>query len=331
MTAPEVTAPEVAAPTRSKLRSAMPTDPPSGRDDLRIACVQFAPAAEADESRALAAELIQQASTDGAGLVVLPELFTGPYFCQTEDHAAFDRAEPLDGPTVAALSQAAKTAQAVVVGSIFERRAAGLHHNTAVVLDADGSLAGYYRKLHIPDDPLYAEKFYFTPGDATGGRADHPGVFDTAAGRVGVIVCWDQWFPEAARLAALHGAETLCIPTAIGWHPSERAEFGDAQLDAWITIQRSHAIANGCTVAVANRIGHEPTPAAAGEGIDFWGQSFIAGPDGSIRARGGSDAAAIVTAAIGPDESATQRTHWPFLRDRRVDAYAGLTQRWLAD
>ena len=308
----------------------MPSDSPARRNDLRIACVQFAPKDDASASRDRATELIGQAAADGAGLIVLPELLTGPYFCQTEDHAAFDRAEPVDGPTVAALGRAALATGTVIVGSIFERRAAGLFHNTAVVLDADGSLAGCYRKLHIPDDPLYAEKFYFTPGDASDGHPDQPGVFETAVGRVGVIVCWDQWFPEAARLAALRGAEVLCVPTAIGWHPSERAEFGDAQLEAWVTIQRSHAIANGYPVAVANRVGHEPTPGAAGDGIDFWGHSFIAGPDGSVRARGGGDEE-IVSAAISPDESATQRTHWPFLRDRRVDAYTGLTRRWLAD
>ena len=283
-------------------------------------------------NRAAAITQIAAAADGGARLVVLPELFASRYFCQCEDHDAFALAEPLGGETATQLAAAARRNAVVVVGSLFERRAPGVFHNTAIVWDADGRRAGIYRKMHIPDDPLYYEKFYFTPGDGPrepaaacdGGFA----AFETAVGRVGVIVCWDQWFPEAARLTALHGAEVLCVPTAIGWHPGERAELGAAQHDAWRTVQRSHAIANGIFIAVANRVGHEPTPQQAGEGIDFWGRSFIAGPDGVVIAEADETAGPLV-AQVDLGRVEEQRTHWPFLRDRRVDAYGGLTQRWL--
>ena len=301
--------------------------PPSDDRLLPVACLQFAMTSEPDTNRAAAVAQIETAAAAGAKLIVTPELFATPYFCQAEDHDAFALAEPLDGPTATLLAEQAARHRVVIVGSIFERRAAGLFHNTALVFDADGRRVGVYRKMHIPDDPQYYEKFFFTPGDA----ANSPfAAFDTAFGRVGVLVCWDQWFPEAARLVALHGAEVICIPTAIGWHPAERAEFGPAQLDAWQTIQRSHAIASGVVVAVANRIGHEPTPGGAGDGIDFWGHSFVVGPDGQTLAAA-DDAAAPLVATCDLQAIQTQRTHWPFLRDRRIDAYAGLTQRWLGD
>ena len=299
---------------------------------LTIACLQFAMSRRLPANRRRAAAEIEAAATAGAGLVVLPELFASRYFCQAEDHDAFRFAEPLDGPTTQMLAESADRHGVVVVGSLFERRAPGLFHNTAVVFDTDGSLAGTYRKMHIPDDPLYYEKFFFTPGDAQAGDATDDagfGAIDTAVGRIGVVVCWDQWFPEAARLTALHGAEVLCIPTAIGWHPAERDESGDTQHDAWRTIQRSHAIANGIVVAVANRVGHEPSPPGTGEGIDFWGRSFVCGPDGAVIAEAGDEAGPLV-ATCDLDAIQTQRTAWPFLRDRRVDAYGGLTRRWLA-
>jgi N-carbamoylputrescine amidase len=211
----------------------------------------------------------------------------------------------------------------VVIASLFERRAPGLYHNTAAVIDADGSLAGIYRKMHIPDDPLYYEKFYFTPGDL-GFRA-----FATRHARVGVLICWDQWYPEAARLTALQGAEILFYPTAIGWHPSEKAEHGQTQHDAWEIIQRSHAVANGCYVAAVNRVGHERLPEAPGDGIEFWGQSFVAGPSGEILARASADREEILVTELDLDALDLTRTHWPFLRDRRIDAYEGLTRRWI--
>lgn len=261
---------------------------------------------------------IRQAAARGAEVVVLPELFLGPYFCQTEDHAQFDRAEAIPGPTTAALGRLAAELKVVLVGSLFEKRAPGVYHNTAVILDTDGILRGVYRKMHIPDDPLYYEKFYFTPGDL-GFQA-----VATQRASVGPLVCWDQWYPEAARLTALQGAEVLVYPTAIGWHPSEKAEYGEAQSDAWRTIQRSHAIANGLYVAVVNRVGHEGPSEG---GIEFWGRSFLADPMGRVlvEAGGGEE---ILVAECDPALIETTRRHWPFLRDRRIDAYAPITQRW---
>ncbi len=261
---------------------------------------------------------IADASAVGAQIVCLPELFQGLYPCQSEDHRRFDQAEPIPGPTSDALAEAARQHEVVVVGSLFERRAAGLYHNTAVVYDADGQIAGRYRKMHIPDDPLYYEKFYFAPGD-TGFRS-----FSTRYGRVGVCICWDQWFPEAARLTAMTGAEILFYPTAIGWLPGEKQQFGASQHSAWETMMRSHAIANGVFVAAANRTGVE------GE-LEFWGASFVSDPNGNVLARAEHDRQETLLAECDLDCIDVVRTHWPFLRDRRIDAYSDLTKRYLAD
>ncbi len=250
----------------------------------------------------------------------MPELFRSPYFCQRQDPALFDLAEPIPGPSTERLARAAKEAGAVVVGSLFERRAPGLYHNTAVVFDADGALLGLYRKMHIPDDPLYFEKYYFTPGD-TGFRA-----FDTRFGRIGVLVCWDQWFPEGARLTALHGAEVLLYPTAIGWHPREKEEHGASQREAWELIQRSHAIANGVFVAAVNRVGHEGPDEG---GLDFWGSSFVSDPFGVVLGRAAEDEPELVIAPCDRRRLEDVRRNWPFLRDRRIDAYGDLTRRMM--
>ncbi|HWE39399.1 MAG TPA: carbon-nitrogen hydrolase [Isosphaeraceae bacterium] len=285
-----------------------------------IALIQMRCSADPADNLRRADGAIGEAARRGAKVACLPELFRTPYFCQVEDPARFDLAEPVPGPTTEALAEVARSSGIVVVGSLFERRAAGVYHNTAVVLDADGTLCGRYRKMHIPDDPLYYEKYYFTPGDL-GFRA-----FATRHATVGTLVCWDQWYPEAARLTALRGADVLCYPTAIGWHPSEKAEFGAAQADAWQTIQRAHAIANGVYVAVVNRVGHE---GPADGGLEFWGSSFVADPFGRVLARGSEDREEIVMATCDPGLMEDTRRHWPFLRDRRIDAYAGLDARFL--
>jgi N-carbamoylputrescine amidase len=259
---------------------------------------------------------IAEAAAAGANIVCLQELFHGPYPCQSEDHARFAEAEPIPGPTSEALAAAAAQYGVVVIGSLFERRAAGLYHNTAVVFDADGRLAGKYRKMHIPDDPLFYEKFYFTPGDLGFTSCD------TRYGRLGVCVCWDQWYPEAARLTALTGAQILFYPTAIGWQAHEKAEFGASQHSAWETMMRSHAIANGIFVAAVNRTGVE-------EGIEFWGASFVADPNGNLLARGTHDSEETLLVECNLEQIDVVRTHWPFLRDRRIDAYADLTKRYL--
>ena len=261
---------------------------------------------------------IDEAAAAGAQIVCLPELFRSRYFCQTEDHAKFDLAEPIPGPSTEALSAKAKQHGIVIVGSLFERRAAGVYHNTAVVLDADGSLCGVYRKMHIPDDPLYYEKFYFTPGDL-GFRS-----FQTRVARIGVLVCWDQWFPEAARLTALTGAEMLFYPTAIGWHQGEKEQFGEQQYDAWQTIQRSHAVANGVFVAAPNRVGTEGT-------VDFWGGSFVAAPFGPLLAKASHDREELLVVDCDLARVEETRQHWPFLRDRRIDFYGGLVKRMIDD
>jgi len=265
-------------------------------------------------------QAIERAARDGARIVCTQELFRSLYFCQSEDQANFRLAEPIPGPSVAALQKLARRRKVVIIASLFEKRAPGVYHNTAAVLDADGSLLGIYRKMHIPDDPLFYEKFYFTPGD-TGFRT-----WSTRAGRVGVLICWDQWFPEAARLTALSGAEILFYPTAIGWHPSEKAELGARQHGAWETIQRAHAVANGCYVAVVNRLGLERP--AGGDGIEFWGQSFVAGPYGEIIAKASADREETLLAEVDLAAVDLTRTQWPFLRDRRIDAYGDLTRRW---
>jgi N-carbamoylputrescine amidase len=268
--------------------------------------------------RETAAE-IERAAEQGAQIICTQELFRSQYFCQSEDHKFFDLAEPMPGPSTETLGALAKRHGVVVIGSLFERRAPGLYHNTAVVLDADGSLLGLYRKMHIPDDPLFYEKFYFTPGDL-GFKA-----FQTKFAKIGVLICWDQWYPEGARLTALAGAEILFYPTAIGWHPAEKAEYGVAQHNSWETIQRSHAIANGVYVAAPNRIGHEGVRPG---GIEFWGQSFVCDPGGTIIKKASVDQPEILLADCDLDRLDVQRTHWPFLRDRRVDAYGEITQRY---
>jgi N-carbamoylputrescine amidase len=288
------------------------------RNVFKIALVQMRCAAARDANMDHALSRIGEAADGGAEIVCLPELFLGPYFCQREDAAFFDVAEPIPGPSTEQLSRAARQAGAVVVASLFERRAAGVYHNTAVVFDADGTMLGRYRKMHIPDDPLYFEKYYFTPGDL-GWQ-----VFESRAAKVGTLVCWDQWYPEAARLTALRGAELIVYPTAIGWHPREKAEFGEQQHSAWETAQRAHAIANGIFVAAVNRVGHEgPT----GGGLEFWGQSFVCDPFGVVLARGNVDRDEILIVECDRRRIEDVRRNWPFLRDRRIAAYEGMTNR----
>jgi len=264
-----------------------------------------------------------QAATQGAQIICTQELFRSQYFCQREDHANFKLAEPIPGPSTDAFQKIARRHGVVVIASLFERRAAGVYHNTAVIIDADGALLGMYRKMHVPDDPLYYEKFYFTPGDL-GFRA-----WPTRYGNIGVLICWDQWYPEAARLTALQGAQILFSPTAIGWHPGEKKKHGANQHSAWETVQRSHAIANGCYVASINRVGHERIPRSRDDGIQFWGQSFVTGPSGEILARAGVDEEETLVVPVDLRQVDATRTHWPFLRDRRIDAYGGLTKRLL--
>ena len=278
--------------------------------------------ADSDPATNLQATLskVKQSAADGANIVCTQELFATEYFCQSEDHDNFHLAESIPGATTEAFQRLAKRCGIVIIVSLFEKRSAGLYHNSAAVIDADGSLLGIYRKMHIPDDPLYHEKFYFTPGDL-GFRA-----WDTRFGKIGVLICWDQWYPEAARLTAMQGAELLFYPTAIGWHPSEKEKYGEQQRDAWQTIQRSHALANGCFVASVNRVGHE-TP-VGGDGIEFWGGSFVAGTSGEILSQAGLDESVLLLEVdLGMVD--TTRTHWPFLRDRRIDAYSGITKRLL--
>jgi N-carbamoylputrescine amidase len=273
-------------------------------------------------------DLIEKAARGGAKIICTQELFASQYFCQAEDHRFFDLAETIPGPSTDLLTKAAKKHRVVIIASLFEKRADGLYHNTAVVIDADGSILGIYRKMHIPDDPLYYEKFYFTPGD-TGFRA-----WQTAYAKIGVLICWDQWFPEAARLTALQGAQIIFYPTAIGWHPKEKKQYGPAQHDSWELIQRSHAVANGCFVAVPNRIGLEKVCGANGkpvsrDGIEFWGQSFIAAPNGQVIARAPAGRQQVLIADCDLAQVRFARTHWPFLRDRRIDAYGDLNKRFL--
>ena len=288
---------------------------------VKIGLIQTdcSPNPEANFEKTLA--LAGRAARRGAQIICTQELFRSQYFCQSEDCKNFRLAEPVPGPGTDAFGRLAKRHQVVVIASLFEKRDAGVYHNTAAIIDADGSLLGIYRKMHIPDDPLYHEKFYFTPGD-TGFKA-----WPTRYGKIGVLICWDQWYPEAARLTALQGAQILFYPTAIGWHPGEKKKYGERQHDAWETIQRSHAVANGCYVAVVNRIGHEKL---AGRGIEFWGQSFVAGTSGEILARAGSSREEILVVPVDLTRVDTTRTHWPFLRDRRIDAYGDITRR-LAD
>ena len=288
---------------------------------FKVGLVQMAMSPEPGENLAKAGRLVAEAARLGAEVVCLPELFRSLYFCQSETHAYFDLAEPIPGPSTATLGELARQHGVAVVAPIFEKRAAGLYHNSAAMLDTDGSIAGLYRKMHIPDDPCFYEKFYFTPGDL-GFKA-----VDVQAGRIGTLICWDQWYPEAARLTALAGAAVLFYPTAIGWHPAEKAEFGAAQHDAWRTLQRSHAIANGCYVAAVNRAGHErEQPGDAG--LEFWGGIFLCDPFGRVIAEAGAGEE-ILVATVDPALIEETRRHWPFLRDRRIDAYGGITQRFL--
>lgn len=292
----------------------------------RVALVQMRCGPDPDANVEKAAGRVVEAARAGADLVCLPELFRTEYFCQREDHALFELAEPIPGPTTERFLAIAREHRVAVVVPVFERRAPGLYHNSAAVIDRNGELVGRYRKMHIPDDPLYYEKFYFAPGDL-----GFPS-FGLGFGRVGALICWDQWYPEAARLIALTGAEVLVYPTAIGWHPEEKAEHGAEQFDAWQTVQRAHAIANGVYVAVPNRVGLEHGDVrgnrATGPGIEFWGGSFVADPFGRVIAQASHDREELLYASVDPRQIATTRQFWPFLRDRRVDAYAGLGERF---
>jgi N-carbamoylputrescine amidase len=302
----------------------------------KIALIQMSCGISTTDNLTKAAALVRDAAHAGANVICLPELFRAQYFCQREEHALFDIAEAIPGPSTDVLSRVAAEEKVVIIASLFERRAPGLYHNTAAVLETDGSLAGVYRKMHIPDDPLYYEKFYFTPGDL-GFKA-----FPTSQGRIGTLVCWDQWYPEAARMTSLLGAETLFYPTAIGWHQSEKAEFGEAQYSAWQTMQRAHAIANGVFVGAVNRVGHEhgdvdhngilmrgPGDHTPQSGLEFWGGSFIADPFGRVIAQASHDKEEILIAEIDLKLLEDTRRNWPFLRDRRIDAYGGITKRFL--
>jgi N-carbamoylputrescine amidase len=289
-----------------------------------VGLVQMAFGKDPEKNLERAISKIKAAAAEGADLVCLPELFRSQYFCQTEDATLFDLAETVPGPTTQALGKVAKKLKIVIVAPVFERRAPGLYHNSAAVLDTDGQIAGLYRKMHIPDDPAYYEKFYFTPGDL-GFRAFH-----TRVGRIGILICWDQWYPEAARLTALQGASILLYPTAIGWHPHEKKQHGKAQRDAWQTVQRGHAIANGIYVAAVNRTGHE-RPDKKSAGIEFWGSSFIADPQGVMIAEAAPNEEEILLGVVDLQRLEDVRRNWPFLRDRRIDAYQGITQRFLSD
>jgi N-carbamoylputrescine amidase len=300
----------------------MYTRAPMAEGRFKVGLVQMAMSAEPSANTDKAAALVRAAAQKGAQVVCLPELYRSQYFCQKEDASLFDLAEPLPGPSTEALGRAAKEAGVVVVVPLFERRAVGLYHNSAAVIDKTGEVVGLYRKMHIPDDPLFYEKFYFTPGDL-GFQA-----VDTSAGRIGTLICWDQWYPEGARLTALRGASVLFYPTAIGWHPHEKAQHGAAQRSAWQTIQRAHAIANGVFVAVVNRVGHE-VPREGGPGLEFWGSSFLCDPFGIVLAEASTDREEILIGDVDLARMEEVRRNWPFLRDRRIDAYVGIDRRFL--
>jgi N-carbamoylputrescine amidase len=295
---------------------------------VHVGLTQMSCSADVRANRARQVRLVEHAARQGADIICTQELFASLYFCQVEDYRFFELAETIPGPSTQALGKVAKRHKVVIIASLFEKRADGLYHNTAAVIDADGSIQGVYRKMHIPDDPLYYEKFYFTPGD-TGFRA-----WETRHGKVGVLICWDQWFPEGARLTAIQGARILFYPTAIGWHPSEKSKYGRAQHESWELIQRSHAVANGCFVVAPNRIGLEKVLGADGrpvnkDGIEFWGQSFVAAPDGQVVARASVDREQVLVVPCDMEQVEFSRTHWPFLRDRRIDAYGDLTRRFV--
>ena len=291
--------------------------------EVALGIVQMRMGEDPQDNLARALDHTRAAAAAGARLVCLPELFRSRYFCQVEDPDLFDLAESIPGETSRAFEALARELDVTVIVSVFERRAPGLYHNTALVIDCAAGHVGTYRKMHIPDDPAYYEKFYFTPGDL-GFQA-----FDTAACRVGTLVCWDQWYPEAARITALKGAEILFYPTAIGWSPAEKAALGESQHSAWETVQRGHAVANGCFVVAVNRTGFEPAPSGGGDGIEFWGQSFVAAPDGRILCKAPPDEEAVLTLNLDLSLIESQRRWWPFLRDRRIDAYEGLGKRFL--
>ncbi len=293
----------------------------SASSEIKLGLIQTDVSPNPDANLKKTVALIERAAKAGAKIICTQELFRSQYFCQEENHKYFKLAEKIPGPSTDLFQKLAKKHKVVIVASLFERRASGVYHNTAAIIDADGSLLGIYRKMHIPDDPLYYEKFYFTPGDL-GFKA-----WQTKYAKIGVLICWDQWYPEAARLTAMQGAEILFYPTAIGWHPGEKKKYGIKQHGAWETIQRAHAVANGCYVAVTNRIGHEVLNGVGGDGIEFWGQSFVAGTSGEIIAKAGSHKEEILIVPVDLANVDTTRTHWPFLRDRRIDAYGDLTKR----
>lgn len=286
---------------------------------ITLGLLQMRVGPKPDDNLKRTVKAAEDAAKKGAQIICTQELFRSYYFCQNEDHENFKLAETIPGPSTDALAKVAKKNNVVIIASLFEKRAAGVYHNTAAMIDADGSLLGIYRKMHIPDDPLFYEKFYFTPGDL-GFIA-----WKTRKAKIGTLVCWDQWYPEAARLTAMQGAEILFYPTAIGWHPKEKADYGEDQHSAWETIQRSHAVANGCFVAVVNRIGLEKP--IGGDGIEFWGQSFVANPSGRILQKASIDNEEILIVPCDLTKVDVTRTHWPFLRDRRIDAYGDLTKR----
>ncbi|HBG57664.1 MAG TPA: acyltransferase [Porphyromonadaceae bacterium] len=290
---------------------------------MKIGIVQQANTPDREENVKRLQQKIRQLAVRGAGLIVLQELHNGLYFCQTEDTGVFDQAESIPGPSTDLFSQLAKETGVVIVLSLFEKRAAGLYHNTSVVIEKDGSIAGKYRKMHIPDDPAYYEKFYFTPGDL----GFHP--VETSVGKLGVLVCWDQWYPEAARLMAMAGAELLIYPTAIGWESTDSDDEKKRQQEAWITLQRGHAIANGLPVIVVNRTGYEPDPSGQTNGIHFWGSSFVCGPQGEFLYQAPADTEIEQVVEIVPSRTENVRRWWPFFRDRRIDAYGDLTKRWI--
>jgi N-carbamoylputrescine amidase len=290
---------------------------------VNLGLLQTASSSDPKANLARTLAFAERAAKEGAQIVCTQELFRSQYFCQSEDHENFKLAETIPGPSTAAFQKLAKKHSIVIIASLFEKRASGLYHNTAAIIDADGSLLGIYRKMHIPDDPLFYEKFYFTPGDL-GFRA-----WKTRYGKIGVLICWDQWYPEGARLTAMQGAEILFYPTAIGWHPKEKSDYGKNQHGAWELIQRSHAVANGCYVAVPNRIGLE-TP-IGGDGLEFWGQSFVAGTSGQILAKASANREEALVVPVDLAKVDVTRTHWPFLRDRRIDAYGALTRRLIDD
>jgi N-carbamoylputrescine amidase len=285
---------------------------------FKLGLIQMSCSTDVEQNLRKALSRVAEAATRGAQVICLQELFRSQYFCQTVDPKLFDLAESIPGPSTDALAAVAKKHQVVIVGSLFERRDAGVYHNTAVILDVDGTLLGTYRKMHIPDDPLYYEKYFFTPGDQ-GYRT-----FDTHYGRIGALVCWDQWYPEGARLTALQGAKVLFYPTAIGWHPSEKAQYGHSQRDAWRTIQRAHAIANGVYVAAVNRVGHE---GPSDGGLQFWGSSFVCDPFGVVLSEAAEDQEEILIVECDLAHLESVRRHWPFLRDRRIDSYGDIVRR----